>query len=276
MKIKPFLVAVSLFISAFICTPALAQTSLNVLPGPYELSGPVFSLDEPWKVSQFTEALVGKSFGFEDATSAKQIETTQGKTIKNEAGKIYYLENEDEYDVNQNAFIGLRRNVNDKQIVSFYAISLFMLHSDGTSLVTRSDHSLNNIYAATYGDQKLQIIEFNQIDMTEDPCREEHFYDCETGEVDLTEQKKCNISKYAIAYRRLAFAIAEDGSVFASSVISEARKVCSDEDICKKRVSRNVKSIKDIKSFNLTKEIVCKTNVPAKKGEAVTLNCHHL
>ncbi|MBQ9394555.1 MAG: hypothetical protein IJU23_03430 [Proteobacteria bacterium] len=98
------------------------NTYQHNIPDPYILAGPHFSLDEPWKISQFNEALVGKNCGFHDVKAASQIETTQGKTIKTEVGKIYYLEvKSNESDIDHRAFIGFRRLVDDKKDVEAFS-----------------------------------------------------------------------------------------------------------------------------------------------------------
>jgi len=120
MKFSLFAGLGSFVMAALLCNSAFAQD--DDYTSPYILKGPHFSLDEPWKVSQFNEALVGKTCAFEELTDASQLDTTQGKTIKTEVGKIYYLEVDKDNEYEQRAFIGLRRVVNDKQIVSFYTV----------------------------------------------------------------------------------------------------------------------------------------------------------
>ena len=232
-------------------------------------------MDEPWKISQFNEALVGKKCGFVGVFDASQVETTQGKTIKTEVGKIYYLEVEFSYEYR--AFIGLRRNINDKQIVTFYTVQSqnymdIILNSSGSSEATYSNHSLNDIYNATIDNKNFRIIEFNQNDWSELLCRDEEFMDEETGEVDTKAQNKCKATPISMAQRKLAFAIAENGAVIASGVVSDAHANCKETDTCNKKLSGQIKSIKDGKTFNLG-DMVCVPNLTANPSKTPTVSC---
>ena len=247
----------------------------NSNPDPYILSGPHFSLDEPWTIKQFNEALVGKTCGFEKVTNASQLETTQGKTIKTEVGKIYYLEVEFSY--NYCAFIGLRRSVNDKQIVTFYTVKSkddmdITLNSGGSVEATYSAHSLNDIYNATSGDTNFRIIEFNQNDWSERLCRDEEFTDEVTGEIDTEAQKKCEKSSISMTQRKLAFAIDENGEIIASEVVSDLKAKCNDIKKCRNELSQKVKSIKEVEEFTLG-DMVCVPNETASPNEAPHVTC---
>ena len=167
--------------------------------------------------------------------------------------------------------------MDDKQIVTFYTVqpenSIDILLSSGGSVAsTYTNHSLNDIYSATYDGKNFRIIEFNQIDWEERLCRDEEFTDENTGKLDTLAQKRCEASSTSMAQRKLAFAIDENGVVIGSGVVSEAKNTCKDSDMCSKKLGNIVKSIKDSTEFSLG-NMLCVPNASATPNETPTINC---
>ena len=243
-----------------------------------QISGPHFSLSEPWTVAQFNQMLITQSVRPDSVDSLNDLETTQGRTVKNSAGKVYFLESSEKYSDHGVCFVGLRNTVNGKQQVSFYTIqsgddASVLLRGSGTSASYESDFGLDDVYAGTIDENPVKFIVVHEITHEEINC-----YHPEDAD-DEVSVSRCEQESDIVAYGRTIFAIGEDGKPVAIGGLGEMRKKGSNGDEIRESLAKKAKGIPKIETFkmrsdvtnpDLPEDIVCRVS---KAKKTYTISC---
>ena len=230
--------------------PVIASAKPIILAHSQDLQihGPVFSMAEPWTLKGFGEKFVAEKY----ADSVEKLNLEQGKTIKNQAGKAYYLQAWIGYDDKGYTILGVRTQVKDAQMVVFYFLHpeshdnyRSQIRSWGTSFRTYARHSLSNVYDGTFDGKPAKFIEFENTFTGE--------WNCAQPDID---KKRCLATQYEAGVMRKLFVIASEGEeqskVLASGVISEGEVVSSDVNKSLEKARKKAKTVKALKTIDLS------------------------
>ncbi len=220
-----------------------------------QIHGPVFSMSEPWTLKGFGEKFVAEKY----ADSVENLNLEQGKTIKNSAGKAYYLQASIGYDDTGYAILGVRTQVKDAQMVVFYFLHpeshdnyRTQINSWGTSYRTYARHRLGNVYEGTFDGKPAKFIEFENTFTGERNCTQP----------DVNE-KRCMKTQYEAGIMRKLFVIASEGEdqskVLASGEISSGEVASSDVDKSLEKARKKAKGVNALKTIDLN-NATCKVN----------------
>ena len=254
-KISHIVFLVSLLIwTSFPVIASAAPVILNHSPD-LEIHGPVFSMSEPWTLKGFGEKFVAEKY----VESVEGLSLEQGKTIKNSAGKAYYLQAIIDYEDKGYAILGVRTQVKDAQMVVFYLLYpeyhdnyRTQLKSWGTSFRTYARHRLSNVYEGEFDGKPAKFIEFENAFIGEWNC----------AQPDVNEEN-CMKTQYEAGGMRKLFVIASEGEeqskILASGGISTGEAASSDVDKSLDRARSKAKSVKALKKIDLP-NATCKGN----------------
>ena len=268
------------FVSVFgiLCFGLTLNTSSAYAELNWELAGPHFSLDEPWTVSQYNEVLLKQPICPDEAKSVDEIKTSQKKTIKNDAGKAYYLESYKNTSDSGLCVFGLRNTIGDKQQVTFYTLKdgfgmMMQFKQWGTSNRFSTDNGLDNLYAGSFNGSPAKFIVYNHISYDETNCGnpEDYAKVGKDGTLKWNDKavSKCEKSKYKMSLKRMMFVIGDDNAFKGAMVIDTKEDKGADVEKVKKSLIGKVKNVNKLKTFKLADDIECKVETVKKKDPLI-------
>ncbi len=211
------------------------------------ITEPVFSLPEPWTLKGFSTKFVQEKY----EENEESFSLDQGKTVKNSAGKAYYLEATTYRDYGY-AILGVRTTVDEAQQVVFYFLhdsdrsdKRTMLKSWGTTYRTYTNHQLSDVYAGNYDGKPALFIEFELAYTGEWNC----------GHPEEENPKLCERTQYEAGIMRKLFVIGKEGAeqskVLAIGKFSTGAAVSNSEDKSLAKARKKAKGIKSLKKVDL-------------------------
>lgn len=248
----------------------------------YIVEGPCLSLDEPWKLSQLKENITSSTCKLPEYDFTK-IEPIQGKTVKTDAGKAYFVEIPTplDYEYNSLLVLGVRSDVSTstdkKQIVSFYLIhSIFdqevEMNGAGTSASFENFFEINNVLKGTYKDKGVKIIEINASTKEELLCKP-YFFMNDNGVVDKKAMAKCDKTRFTTKIDQNVYVIADSGEVIGVTLITSPQASSNSQESADKKAAKKLKSLNKINEFKLSNGIKCKKDKSKDKKAAPTFTC---
>lgn len=240
---------------------AFAEPVIDGFSEKLQIHGPVFSMSEPWTLKEFGEKFVAEKY----VDNVEKLYLEQGKTVKNSAGKAYFLQTEIGYDDMGFAILGVRFQENDAQKVVFYFLHpeghdhyRTQLKSWGTTYRTYAHHAIGDVYAGTFDGKPAKFIEFENTFTGE--------WNCEHPEED--HPKRCMARQYEASVIRKLFVLGAEGEdqskVLGSGIVSSAVTVSSSEDKSLQKARKKAKSVKALKAIDLD-NASCKVNKVKKE-----------
>ena len=211
------------------------------------ITEPAFSLPEPWTLKGFSAKFVQEKY----EENEQSFNLDQGKTVKNSAGKAYYLE-ATTYKDDGYAILGVRTTIDEAQQVVFYFLhdpegsdKRTMLKGWGTTYRTYTYHQLSDVYAGNYDGKPALFIEFELAYTGEWNC----------GHPEEDNPKLCARKQYEANVIRKLFVIGKEGAeqskVLAVGKLSSAATASNSEDKSLATARKKAKGIKSLKKIDL-------------------------